>query len=216
MQQFLTQLSTSPTEPVSLKDMLLWLRLEPGTDDAKVAGLITSARIWAEKFQNRSLVAEQFRVQLAHFPYFRLNDGGLLYDRGPEWEAFWGMPGGMLHADARRFAIELPRAPLVSLDSFTYLDTTGTRQTLASSAFQVLTSDVGEPLVYPADGTYWPLTAFDPAAVTITFTAGFQPTFEVVTAIKMMVAADYDDPSGQKPIPPRAKSYLHMDRLKEF
>lgn len=213
---FLTKISTSPTEPVSVKDMNAWLRLEPGTDDAKVAGLITAARSWAEDYQRRSLTQEQFKLTLDHFPYFRLQSGGLLFDRGPEWDEFWNLPGGVLHADARRFAIELPRSPLISIDGFTYLDTTGTLQTLAPAAYQAVTGDDSAPQIYPADGTYWPVTAFDPAAVTITFTAGILLNNLEAVAIKMIVADSYDDPTGSAGIPPKAKDFLIMNRIFEF
>lgn len=69
--------------------------------------------------------------------------------------------------------ISLPLPPLQSVDSIVYIDTAGTVQTLASSAYRVVTdTEPGfvEP-VYGGDG--WPSTRDVEAAVRVTFTCGY-------------------------------------------
>lgn len=218
--QYLTRLSASPTEPISLQAMLTMLRVDADSPDVnRVADLITAARTWAERYQRSALAAEQFRLRLDHFPFFLLNPGGVFYDAQPEWRGFWGLPFGLDAAGSlqRRFAIELPMQPVVSIDSFTYLDTTKTPQTLDPSAYQLLAADDAAALLYPADNTWWPATYFDPAAITIDFTAGTAtPSPHTLTALRMMVCAWYEDPAGRQEIPPAAKSLLSIDRAFKF
>ena len=214
--QTLTKLSTSPIEPVSLNDMYDWLRQDAGADDIIIGTNITAARIWAEGFQRTSMVSEQFQLTLDHFPFFRMSAFGAgTYDG---FEALWELPN-LFHPSAAPFAIELPRGPLVSIDSFTYKDTTGTVQTLDSTGYQVVTGDDVPPRLYPPDQTFWPVTEIDPKAVVITFTAGYTAgtlPANTVAAIKILAAAFYADRSGQQPIPPLAKTLLYMNRQFEF
>lgn len=214
MQQYLSKLSTAPIEPVSLEDMLAWLKQDPGIDDDVIAGLIIGARVYAEGYQRRSLVSEQWRLRVDAFPYFMLRDGFSFYE-GVASE-MWGLPYGLYHPDMRRFALELPRGPLVSIDAFTYLDSTGTSQTLAPNAYQVINGDDVNPRLFPADGTYWPLTRFDPAAITIDFTAGFAAENlpqNTVVALKMLVASWYGNRDGAQDVPPLVKTLLYQDAV---
>lgn len=220
MQQYLTKVSTSPTEPVTLEDMLAWLKQEPGIDDDQITALITAARTYAEGYQRRSLVTEQWRLLRESFPLFSIRDGsGYMYAEEDAAEAMWEMPYGIWHPDMRRFAIELPRGPLVSLDGFTYLDPAGVSQTLATAAYQVVNGDDVNPRIFPADGTYWPASRFDPAGVQITWTAGYTADTlpkHTITAIKMLVASWYQDREGAQGIPQTVKTLLYQDAVVEF
>lgn len=67
---------------------------------------------------------------------------------------------------------ELPKAPLQSVTSVTYLDTDGASQTLDSSLYKVdAVSDPGR--IAPAYGEVWPSTRDEPNAVTVRFVAGY-------------------------------------------
>lgn len=71
-------------------------------------------------------------------------------------------------------AISLPLPPLQTVDSIKYIDTDGAEQTLAASAYRVLTG--GEPgAVQPVYGTTWPNTLADLETVKIRFTCGYGP-----------------------------------------
>ena len=71
--------------------------------------------------------------------------------------------------------IYVPRAPLVSVTSITYVDTDGTSQTLASSEYTADTkSEPGR--IYPAYGEAWPSVRDQPNAITVRFVAGYGTT----------------------------------------
>lgn len=72
-----------------------------------------------------------------------------------------------------RFACVLyvPRPPLIAVTSITYLDDTGTSQTLATTEYQVIAGDDGR--IVEAYDKVWPTTRCQPDAVTIVYTAGY-------------------------------------------
>ena len=69
-------------------------------------------------------------------------------------------------------SLELPRSPLQSVTSITYIDTDGNSQTLATSEYDVITeAQVGR--IETAYGKTLPSTRSTSQAVTITFVAGW-------------------------------------------
>lgn len=84
-----------------------------------------------------------------------------------------------------------PRPPLIAVSSITYLDSTGASQTLAADKYVVdAAADPGT--IEPAYGLTWPVTRDHPAAVTVTYTAGFGNAAAVpadlVHAMKLLIA----------------------------
>lgn len=157
---------TSPpaSEPVSLTEMKLWLRVEHDSDDGPISELITSARELAEQEYDRQFITASWRVTLPRFP---------------------GCGG----------TIRLPRCPLRSVSSITYLDYLGATQTLSTDVYVVAaTRDPG--LITLADGESWPTTYIHPEAVTITYSAGYGDEDDVPRraklAIKVAVAWWYE------------------------
>jgi uncharacterized phiE125 gp8 family phage protein len=68
--------------------------------------------------------------------------------------------------------ISLPRPPLISVESITYVDTAGATQTMSAADYAVdLTGLVGRVMLNY--GLYWPTARPQRNAVTINFTAGF-------------------------------------------
>lgn len=87
--------------------------------------------------------------------------------------------------------IQLPRPPLLSVESIKYIDLNGVEQTLSSDDYVVDTSTyIGT--VYPAYGKSWPSTRSERQAVRITFFAGYGGAVDVepdlVLAILFLVA----------------------------
>lgn len=69
--------------------------------------------------------------------------------------------------------ISLPRTPLGSVSSVTYLSTTGTSTTLSTDVYEVLSDNTRASIVLKP-GQSWPNTRTEQReAVTITFTAGY-------------------------------------------
>jgi uncharacterized phiE125 gp8 family phage protein len=82
-------------------------------------------------------------------------------------------------------AIELPTPPLISVESISYLDVAGVRQTMSPSAYTVLPGSPG--LVVPAYGTNWPTHRRYPGSVLIDFTAGYGAASAVPDCIKAAI-----------------------------
>ncbi len=74
---------------------------------------------------------------------------------------------------AGRLPLELPRPPLVEVESVSYLDPAGASQILDPSSYRVVAGTPG--LVAPAPGARWPRTLAGPAAVTVRYVAGWGP-----------------------------------------
>jgi len=83
-------------------------------------------------------------------------------------------------------SIELPKPPLVSVSSITYVDTDGTTQTLSTDVYEV------DPYTTPGRvvlkyAQVWPATRSQRNAVTITFVAGYEPTEEDVSTVPTLL-----------------------------
>lgn len=98
--------------------------------------------------------------------------------------------------------IEIPLPPLKSVDSITYLDQSGTTQTVSSSVYTVTKSDPAG-LVYLVRGQSWPAILDHPRAIKITFTAGYDWTSsagmshphvrQIRRAVKVLAAHLYEN-----------------------
>lgn len=106
--------------------------------------------------------------------------------------------------------ILLPRPVLVSVQSVKYLDDNGALQTLASTEYQVVISElVG--YIQPAYGKSWPSCRVQPDSVVIAYTAGYGNAAAVPSSIKawmlMAIGTMYDQRNavseGQKNEVPR-------------
>jgi uncharacterized phiE125 gp8 family phage protein len=71
--------------------------------------------------------------------------------------------------------IELPRAPLRSVESVKYINSNGVLTTLVADTDYQIDSRREPALVFPAYGKSWPGTRAVPNAVTITYWAGYEP-----------------------------------------
>ena len=79
--------------------------------------------------------------------------------------------------------IELPRPALVSVQSVKYLDDNCALQTLASTEYQVVISELVGYL-QPAYGKSWPPCRVQPDSVVIAYTAGYGNAAAVPSSIK--------------------------------
>ena len=93
-------------------------------------------------------------------------------------------------------AIKLPRPPVAALSAFEYRDTAGATQTVPASAYR-LESNSTPARVELLPNQTWPTTDTHPAAVTITYTAGYGATSDDVPetlrrAVLLLVEEFYD------------------------
>lgn len=91
----------------------------------------------------------------------------------------------------------VPRPPLVSVASITYLDAAGVSQVLDASKYSVDTlSDPGRIVL--AYGASWPLTRPVPAAVSVRFIAGYGAAAAVPAAIKHAIRIMVEDSNNAR------------------
>lgn len=161
------KLITAPvTEPISLEDAKLFLRLDadPGVEDTLIEALIIAARQKAEAIISRQLITATWEMRLDRFPCYGFNQAGFgsikNYDLG-------------YHHQGLTDIIYLPYPPLQSVDSIKYLDESGTEQTLIENT-DYLVDTYSEPArITPAYNVFWPFTRPVVNAVRIVFTAGY-------------------------------------------
>lgn len=85
-------------------------------------------------------------------------------------------------------AIELLRAPVLTVASIKYIDTTGVERSLAGSAY-ALDKDSEPGWVLPAYGTVWPEALDTANAIRVRYTAGYgAAATDVPQALRMWIA----------------------------
>lgn len=159
----LSLVSVDGTEPISTSDAKDHLRVDLSDDDVLISAAATAARDYFEADTNRQLVKATYTLTLDDFPR------------------------------SRHEPIRIPRPPLRSVTSITYLDSDGTEQTWSSSEYTVETFDGpgAQPgRVYPKAEYVWPTTQDVPGAVTITFEAGYDVVPEGMKATLLLLVGD--------------------------
>lgn len=182
----LTLVTAPVSEPIPLEDAKEHLRVDDANEDAYIASLIQVARDYVEGVTGLAFVSQQWLYTADQFPY----SGYWPYGYGSYGAFAYATSGYNSYDDT----IKLYRAPLISVQSITYIDPTGNTQTLASNQYTVLTSSTcGEiALNY---GCYWPFTRPVRNAVNVTFTAGYASVDLIpesyLGAIKYLIADMY-------------------------
>ncbi len=140
-------LLTAPVkEPITTAVTKAHLQVEFDDDNALIDALITAARQHVEEFTRRALVTQTWKLHLDEFP----------------WSS--GEP------------IFVPKPPLQSVTSITYIDPAGDTQTWSSSLYQVTTpagDQASHGRILPASSEIYPSTQQQMEAVTITYVAGY-------------------------------------------
>lgn len=171
----LNLVTASSVFPVSLEEAKRHLRVAIDDDDDLIQSQLEAASDLVELTTGRQLTTATWELWLDRTP-----GGGSVGDRqstgwGPwdgnsasgwtDWGLWW----------SQRF-IDVPRAPLQSVVSFKYTDTSGVLQTWASTNYQVHapagpTAPRGR--IQPAYGVSWPVTLDQMDAVVLQFKAGY-------------------------------------------
>ncbi len=178
----LRRVSDPANEPILLTDMKTYLRVDFTDDDDLITALISAARERAEDLTGRCLISQQWEFAFDEFP--RYGCWSHLHHRH-------GRHGSMFANDET--AIILPRGPVISIDSITYKDQTGTVQTLDPSAYNA--DLLSQPArITPTYGTAWPTALHDTNSVNILFTCGYENVpNSILHAIKLIVGAYYEN-----------------------
>jgi len=155
-------------EPVSLAEVKVDRRMDAGPSpfDSSLEDKISSARRLVEFDTNRCLIEQTW---------------DLLYRNGFPWLE-------SCHSEIDPYEIRIPLVPLKAASGIThvkYLDTNGAQQTLAASAYDVISR--GEPaIIVPVYGTSWPSTRDWPTGgnypVEVRFICGYGTAASAVPA----------------------------------
>lgn len=191
-----TEVTPPAAEPVSLAEARNHLRVPDDLteDDALIAGLVAAARRVCETLASKAFVDTTFDAVYDSFPF-----GGGYYNRQLRqfYGAFPGAQGGTFPGflPTNTGILTLPRAPLVSVASVTYLDGTGNPQTLDPARYAVVPGSPGR--LSPAYGQIWPISYPMPGAVRVRFVAGHGPDAtttpaNVKAAVLLMVGHWYE------------------------
>lgn len=196
-------------DPVTVAEAVDHLRLPSDftADNAKLTRAISAARRYCEALGKVTFVNTTFDLVEDGFPL----RGGFL---SRESRAFYGqftLGGPAQFSGVPAFGsgeFKLPRAPLVSVASITYLDSNGNPATLDPSLYTVTTGAPGR--VATVFGKVWPVALPQIGAVTVRFVAGYGPDATTVPenckqAVLLYVGHLYENPSATSvgPVPQR-------------
>lgn len=148
------------TEPVSLEEAKDHLRVTIGDDDALIDNLIVAAREHVETYTQRALITQTWDLKLETFCDPAYFDGASVW---------------------------LPKPPVSSITSITYVDLNGDSQTWSTDDWD---SDLPsgpkatKGRIYPVYGESYPSIRVQPNAVTIRFVCGYGTAGEVPASLK--------------------------------
>ncbi|MBF0438310.1 MAG: phage head-tail connector protein [Magnetococcales bacterium] len=163
----LTVIIPPASEPVTLAEGKLHLRVDGSTEDALVTMMLVSARERAEMLTGRQLMPATYRLTMDYFPCASDQDGGTGYS----------LPGS---------SIMLPVAPVTAINSIKYVDMAGLLQTMAPSTY--LYDLISDPVrIHLPFGMTWPITMPQIGAVRVEFVAGYANAAAVPNSIKQWI-----------------------------
>lgn len=153
----LSTVTAATAYAVEPSDVLVHSRIDQHVEDAKIYEWIKAATEYAEREHDMTIMPTTLRLTLDDWP---------------------------CATDINRWgSILLPRWPVTSVSSITYIDSSGTSQTLSSSDYTV---DIySKPArITKAYGIVWPTLQSVPNAVTVQFVAGYATAAAVPSIIK--------------------------------
>jgi len=170
------QLADGPTtEPVTLEEAKLHLRVDYSEDDSLISALISAAREVVEGKLRRSIFAQSYILTLDQFPY-----PTQMLTSSPSQREDYLFPSLYF----AYYAITIPVSRVVSVGSISMKDADGETVTLDGSLYHVdVNSDPAR--IVPRNGSTWPYaTNYIPGSISIAFTAGGWDADTVPTSIK--------------------------------
>lgn len=179
-------LVTAPAaEPVTTAEAKTYAKVDTSTDDTLIDTLIATARESAEKYMQRAIITQTWKLTL-DLPY---SNFGRNLPAGT-----YQMPVTALYGDMPR-DIDLPYKPLQSITSVKFNDTSNTESTYSSDYYF---ADTANGRLVFNDTAVLPSNLRQYAACVITYVCGYGASGSSVpaaikTAIKMHVQKMYDE-----------------------
>jgi len=175
MRQSVTLVTAPQAEPVTLNEFKEYARLDGGnSEDATLTELLVAARQEAEKYLNRALITQTWKLTLdleSSSADAYLGDG--VFDL-PITALYGALPS----------AIDLPYAPAQSITSVTTYDLNNTGTVYSAANYSIDTA--GSRLVLN-NGSIWPSNLRPVAAMVILYVTGYGAGAQVPAAIKLAI-----------------------------
>ncbi len=170
--------TAATTTPITLADAKRQLNVSTTGDDTYIENLVSAATKYCEDRANRCFVTQTRTLKMRDFA-----------DRRYVHKNQYGQE-----------EIHLPRSPLATVSSITYVAANGTTTTLSSSLYSVSTGDT-PGRIRPAYNQVWPDTRSDEDNVTVVYTCGFGSTqtgqpANAQHAVRMLTAHWYRNREG--------------------
>jgi uncharacterized phiE125 gp8 family phage protein len=186
MQETLTVITPPALPLVSLAEAKAHLVVEIPDDDALITSLVAAATRAVESRLKMALVSRSYAWTLDYFPNRIVLANGLVVANN--WL------NSRLYPWAQAQVLFPPKPPLISVESITYYDQSGTVQTLDPSQYYAVPGTPGR--IAPSPGLQWPATQDRIGGITIAFTAGFgtlpaSVPDQIPAAIKLLVGNLY-------------------------
>jgi uncharacterized phiE125 gp8 family phage protein len=173
-------------------------------DDNLISALIVAARQFCEKKMQRAIFHRSMQLTMDYFPYPNFSSTVGAHRQFPFFSRYW-----------EELAIRLPLPGCASVTSITYLDQTGTLQTLDPTTYTV---DVNsEPArIFPTSLLYWPWCQnFMPGNVTVIWVAGTYGDGvtvntcpqTIIQAMLLLISFWYNNRDAASVNPPRALEF---------
>lgn len=153
------------TEPVTLNEIKSQVKME-GTslDDSYLTNLGKTARQLCESYSGLSFVSQERTIKMDRFPI------------DCNYISSW------------KNHIIVPYGPVISIDSFTYIDSDGETQTLTEDDDFIVDNSSDLCRIEPVNS--WPTPKDRINAITIVYTAGYSSVPEIVKDAILRTAAD--------------------------
>ena len=200
----LTIVTPRASQPVTLAEAKLHLRVDSSAEDALISALIIAATDDAEHLMQRAVLPQTRQLTLDSFA-----------------AASADALTSMSTTAAASSEIALPCPPVTAISSVKYLrDTDGTLITLDPSAYVLAAASDYSARLVPAYGTTWPATRAMPEAVRIAFVTGYADAAsvpELIKAwIKLQVGAMYENREAEGAVQTYALGFADrlLDRYK--
>ena len=122
-----------------------------------------------------------------------------------------------IRADGFPAAFRLPVAPVITITSIKYIDTTGTLITLAADQYKLVQSTT-PPLIVPAYSVTWPTTRAEMDAIGIILSVGYGAVSDdvpptIIEAIKLLLGHFYTNRVDEVTGTIVSKLTLNADKL---
>jgi hypothetical protein len=176
------------SEPVSVAESKVWMRVSDDDQDSAIVDLIAMAREFCEDYTGLTAVQTTYLQVMDYFPVIgddrTMLNSPVVQPIRNYWRPFLG-----------DLEIPIMRSPLVEVSGIEYYNGSGVLTTLDASKYTV--STIRQPgRLSPAFGQSWPTAQDRPESVKITLSAGYADANAVPIrfkqAMRLIVAHHYE------------------------